>query len=310
MKRSYSVFLKGAGMGAADAVPGVSGGTIAFITGIYEELINSIKNFGPSVWGAWRRGGLKGAAVHLNLGFVIPLVLGIGVSLVSVAHLVTYLLDNQRLLLDAFFFGLVAASAWVVSRRLTDWRIWHVLPLVAGLLLADGLPALMPLVSGLGSEGLMFAVAGAIAISAMLLPGISGSFLLLTMGLYSNVMEGIKSFDVVLMAQFGLGCLVGLMTFSRLLSWLLSRFHTGTLQLLIGFILGSLPLLWPWRELVSYRLGPDAQIIPMEYRYLLPNDYAQLTGDPSALLPAVALMLGGLILVLAVGRFASPAGSH
>lgn len=310
MKRSYSVFLKGAGMGAADAVPGVSGGTIAFITGIYEELINSIKSFGPSVWGAWRRGGLKEVAVHLNLGFVIPLVLGIGVSLVSVAHLVTYLLENQRLLLDAFFFGLVAASAWIVSRRLTNWRIWHVLPLVAGLLLADGLPALMPLVSGLGSEGLMFGVAGAIAISAMLLPGISGSFLLLTMGLYSNVMEGIKAFDVVLMAQFGLGCLVGLMAFSRVLSWLLSRFHTGTLQLLIGFILGSLPLLWPWRELVSYRLGPDAQIIPMEYRYLLPNDYAQLTGDPSALLPAVALMLGGLILVLAVGRFASPTGSH
>lgn len=310
MKRSYSVFLKGTGMGAADAVPGVSGGTIAFITGIYEELIYSIKNFGPSAWGAWRRGGLKGLAVHLNLGFVIPLVLGIAVSLVSVAHLVTYLLDNQRLLLDAFFFGLVAASAWIVSCRLTDWRIWHVLPLVAGLLLADGLPALMPLVGGLGSEGLMLGVAGAIAISAMLLPGISGSFLLLTMGLYSNVMEGIKAFDVVLMAQFGLGCLVGLMTFSRLLSWLLSRFHTATLQLLIGFILGSLPLLWPWRELVSYRLGPDEQIIPMEYRYLLPNDYAQLTGDPSALLPAVALMLGGLILVLAVGRFASPTASH
>ncbi|RAR63137.1 putative membrane protein [Onishia taeanensis] len=297
-------------MGAADAVPGVSGGTIAFITGIYEELIYSIKNFGPSAWGAWRRGGLKGVAVHLNLGFVIPLVLGIGVSLVSVAHLVTYLLENQRLLLDAFFFGLVAASAWVVSRRLTDWRIWHVLPLAAGLLLADGLPALMPLVSGLGSEGLMLGVAGAIAISAMLLPGISGSFLLLTMGLYSSVMEGLKAFDVVLMAQFGLGCLVGLVTFSRLLSWLLSRFHTATLQLLIGFILGSLPLLWPWRELVSYRLGPDEQIIPMEYRYLLPNDYAQLTGDPSALFPAVALMLAGLILVLAVGRFASPTDSH
>jgi len=310
LKRSYSVFLKGAGMGAADAVPGVSGGTIAFITGIYEELIYSIKNFGPSAWGAWRRGGLKGVAVHLNLGFVIPLVLGIGVSLVSVAHLVTYLLENQRLLLDAFFFGLVAASAWVVSRRLTDWRIWHVLPLAAGLLLADGLPALMPLVSGLGSEGLMLGVAGAIAISAMLLPGISGSFLLLTMGLYSSVMEGLKAFDVVLMAQFGLGCLVGLVTFSRLLSWLLSRFHTATLQLLIGFILGSLPLLWPWRELVSYRLGPDEQIIPMEYRYLLPNDYAQLTGDPSALFPAVALMLAGLILVLAVGRFASPTDSH
>ncbi|WP_192034886.1 DUF368 domain-containing protein [Halomonas sp. YLGW01] len=302
MKRSYSVFLKGAGMGAADAVPGVSGGTIAFITGIYEELINSIKRFGPSAWGAWRRGGLKGLAVHLNLAFVIPLVLGVGVSLVSVAHLVTYLLESQRVLLDAFFFGLVAASAWLVSRRLGDWRLWHVLPLAGGLLLADGLPALMPLVSGLGSEGLMLGVAGAIAISAMLLPGISGSFLLLTMGLYGSVMEGIKAFDLVLMSQFGLGCLVGLMTFSRLLSWLLARFHTGTLQLLIGFILGSLPLLWPWRELVSYRLGPDEQMIPLEYRYLLPHDYAQLTGDPSALLPALALMLVGLMLVLAAGR--------
>ncbi|WP_458525354.1 DUF368 domain-containing protein [Onishia taeanensis] len=310
MKRSYSVFLKGAGMGAADAVPGVSGGTIAFITGIYEELIYSIKCFGPSAWGAWRSDGLRGLAVHLNLAFVIPLMLGIGVSLVSVAHLVTYFLESQRVLLDAFFFGLVAASAWLVSRRLSDWRIWHVLPLAAGLLLADGLPALMPLVSGLGSEGLVLGVAGAIAISAMLLPGISGSFLLLTMGLYGTVMEGIKAFDMVLMAQFGLGCLVGLMSFSRLLSWLFSRFHTATLQLLIGFILGSLPLLWPWRELVSYRLGPDQQMIPLEYRYLLPHDYAQLTGDPSSLLPAVALMLGGLILVLAVGRHASPTGSH
>ncbi|WP_245184361.1 DUF368 domain-containing protein [Halomonas salinarum] len=310
MKRSYSVFLKGAGMGAADAVPGVSGGTIAFITGIYEELIHSIKCFGPSAWGAWRRGGLKGLALHLNLAFVIPLILGIVISLVSVAHIVTYLLENHRLLLDAFFFGLVAASAWLVSRRLTDWRLWHVLPLIAGLLLADGLPALMPLVSGLGSESLMLGVAGAIAISAMLLPGISGSFLLLTMGLYGSVMEGIKTFDMVLMAQFGLGCLVGLAAFSRLLSWLLVRFHTATLQLLIGFILGALPLLWPWRELVSYRLGPDEQMIPMEYRNLFPDDYAQLTGDPSGLVPAVALMLGGLIVVLAVGRYVSPNGSQ
>lgn len=302
MKRSYSIFLKGAGMGAADAVPGVSGGTIAFITGIYEELIHSIKQFGPAAFLAWRRGGWARLATHLNLAFVVPLLAGIAVSLVSVAHLVTYLMAEHALLLDAFFFGLVAASAVVVSRSLPDWRWWHVLPLVVGLVLARMLPGLMPFVSTLGADSLMLVVGGSIAISAMLLPGVSGSFLLVTMGLYGTVMEGIKSFDLTLIAQFAVGCALGLFFFSRLLSWLLRHFHTATLQLLIGFILGSLPTLWPWRELVSYQLGPDDRIIPLDYRYLLPNDYALLTGESAQLFGVLALMLAGLILVLVVGR--------
>ncbi len=302
MKRHTSIFLKGAGMGAADAVPGVSGGTIAFVTGIYEELIDSIKQFGPSAFVAWRRGGLAQLASHLNLGFVIPLVLGIAASLFSVAHLVVWLMEEQPVLLDAFFFGLVAASAWVVSRNLPDWRLWHILPLAAGLLLAKGLPALMPLINLLGADYLMLVVGGAIAISAMLLPGVSGSFLLLTMGLYGPVMAGIRGFDVTLILQFGAGCALGLFFFSRLLSWLLHAYHTATLQLLIGFILGSLPLLWPWRELVSYRLGPDEQMIPLDYRYLLPGDYAVLVGGSAQLIPALALMLAGLLLVLAISR--------
>lgn len=300
MKRALALFLKGAGMGAADAVPGVSGGTIAFVTGIYEELIHTIRQFGPEAFGAWRRGGLPGLAKYLNLAFLVPLMLGIAVSLISVAHLVTYLLEAQPLLLDAFFFGLVAASAIVVSRQVGHWRWWYVLPLIAGLLLAEMLPALMPLLADIGA--LLLVVGGAIAISAMLLPGISGSFLLLTMGLYGTVMEGLKSFDIGLILQFGAGCAIGLFTFSRLLSWLFRHHYAPTLQLLIGFIVGSLPLLWPWREMVSYRLGPDEQMIPLDYRYLLPNDYALLTGESAQLLPVLVLMALGLVLVLAVGE--------
>lgn len=287
-------------MGAADAVPGVSGGTIAFVTGIYEELILTIRRFGPAAFGAWRRHGLAGLIEHLNLAFLVPLVAGILASLISVAHLATYLLDAYPVLLNAFFFGLVAASAVVVRRQISGWRWWYVVPLVIGLLLAQALPAFMPLIAGFGD--LVLVVGGAIAISAMLLPGVSGSFLLLAMGLYGTVMEGIKSFDILLILQFGAGCALGLFFFSRLLAWLFRHCHDLTLQLLVGFIIGSLPLLWPWRELVSYRLGPDEQMIPLDYRYLLPGDYASLTGDPAQLLPVLVLMALGLLLVLMVGE--------
>ena len=289
-------------MGAADAVPGVSGGTIAFVTGIYEELIHTIKQFGPSAFVAWRRGGTPMLIAHLNLGFIVPLLAGIAASLISVAHLVVWLLDDHPLLLSGFFFGLVAASALVVGRHPNDWKWWHLLPLVTGLLLAHFLPSLMPLILMLGSPQLILVVGGAIAISALLLPGVSGSFLLLTMGLYGTVMQGIRTFDLGLIAIFGVGCLIGLFFFSRLLSWLLRRYHAATMQLLVGFIVGSLPVLWPWRELVRYQLGPEDQMIPLDYRYLTPDDFAMLTGE-SAQLPAVAaLMLAGLALVLLLDR--------
>lgn len=290
-------------MGAADAVPGVSGGTIAFVTGIYEELIHTIKQFGPSAFVAWRRGGIPLLVTHLNLAFAIPLLLGIAVSLVSVAHLVVWLMDDHPLLLNGFFFGLVAASALVVSRHPSDWKLWHVVPLLLGLLLAHGLPSLMPMITLLGNPSLTLVVAGAIAISALLLPGVSGSFLLLSMGLYGTVMQGIRSFDVALLGTFAVGCLIGLFGFSRLLSWLLRHYHTATLQLLIGFIVGSLPVLWPWRELVRYQLGPEGQMIPLNYRYLTPGDYAILTGEPGLLVPVALTMLLGAALVLGLGRY-------
>ena len=281
-RRPIGLFLKGAGMGAADAVPGVSGGTIAFITGIYEELINTIKQFGPSAFGAWRRGGWVGLSRHLNLAFLIPLLLGVAVSLVSVAHLALWLMQAGE-----------------------RWKIWYLLPLAIGLMLAKLLPGMMPLVLMIGNEALVVIVAGAIAISAMLLPGVSGSFLLLTMGLYGTIMGAIRSFDLGIIMLFGMGCIIGLALSSRLLSWLLRRYHGATLQLLLGFIVGSLPVLWPWRELLRYQLGPDGQMIPLDYRYLLPSDYAVLTGASAQVTGVITLMAIGALLVILLNRRAA-----
>lgn len=310
MKRAFSLFLKGAGMGAADAVPGVSGGTIAFVTGIYRELIDTISRFGPSAFPVWRRERWPGLVKHFNLAFLAPLLLGVAISLLSMAHAVTYLMEEHGLLLDGFFFGLVAASAFVVSHRIRHWQLWHVLPLIAGLLLARQLPGLMPSVAALGADWLILVVGGSIAISAMLLPGVSGSFLLLSMGLYGTVMQAIKSVELGLLMPFAAGCALGLFFFSRLLSWLLRSYPVATLQLLIGFILGSLPTLWPWRELIGYQLGPDDRMIPLDYRYLLPGDYALLTGESAQLYGVLALMLVGLGLVIVIDRFSLEEDSY
>lgn len=293
-------------MGAADAVPGVSGGTIAFVTGIYEELIHTIKQFGPSAWPALRHGGLSGLARHLNLSFLVPLLAGIAISLVSVAHLVLWLMDVQPLVLDGFFFGLVAASALVVGRHPAERRWWHILPLLAGLVLAHTLPALMPVVASIGSANVVLMAGGAIAISALLLPGVSGSFLLLTMGLYGTVMQAIRSLEFSTLAVFGAGCAVGLFCFSRLLSWLLKRHHAATLQLLLGFIVGSLPVLWPWRQLVSYQLGSEGQVIPLGFHYLTPAGYSQLTGESAQGLAVLAAVITGGVLVWLAGRASRP----
>ncbi|HBS17651.1 MAG TPA: DUF368 domain-containing protein, partial [Halomonas sp.] len=238
------------------------------------------------------------------------LLLGVAVSLVSVAHLALWLMEAQPLLLEGFFFGLVAASALVVGQAGERWKIWYLLPLLIGLMLAEWLPSLMPLVLMAGNESLVVILAGAIAISAMLLPGVSGSFLLLTMGLYGTIMGAIRSFDLGIIMLFGMGCIIGLALSSRLLSWLLRRYHGATLQLLLGFIVGSLPVLWPWRELLRYQLGPDGQMIPLDYRYLLPSDYAVLTGASAQVTGVITLMVVGALLVVALNRRAATHAQH
>ncbi|WP_110686903.1 DUF368 domain-containing protein [Salinicola aestuarinus] len=300
MKRVLATVFKGMGMGAADAVPGVSGGTIALIVGIYEELIETIKRFGPGAVGVWRREGLGALIGYLNLRFLAPLVLGILISLVTVAHLVTWLMAQHELLLNAFFFGLVLASVWAVWRQVERWRWRYLSPVLLGAMVALYLPALLPDMSQAGN-GMLF-LAGAIAISAMLIPGVSGSFLLLVMGLYATIMSGIKSADIALIAVFGAGCAVGLFTFSRLLSWLLRRHHGVTLMTIAGFIMGSLPQLWPWRQLASYRMDSDGAAVPLAYQYHLPWDYTAYTGEGSQWLLSLCLMALGVVLVAWFGE--------
>ncbi|BBI52761.1 hypothetical protein HORIV_51820 [Vreelandella olivaria] len=192
----------------------------------------------------------------------------------------------------------------VVWQASKGWKLWYLLPLLVGLVLAQALPGMMPLVLLIGNEALVVMVAGCIAISAMLLPGVSGSFLLLTMGLYGTIMGAIRSLDMGIIILFGMGCMVGLALFSRLLAWLLRHHHTSTMQLLLGFIVGSLPVLWPWRELLRYQIGPEGQMIPLEYRYLLPADYAALTDASAQVVGVVALMAVGALIVVLLNRYA------
>jgi len=277
-------------MGAADVVPGVSGGTIAFISGIYEELLSSIRACTPLALVSLFRTGPKAFWQRINGTFLSVLFSGILLSIATLARLITYLLEHQSLLLWAFFFGLIVASVFFIWRQLLSKGFWEYLFLLLGLCAALA-SALAPQVQ-LEPTPLAVFGTGMLAICAMILPGISGSFILLLLGMYSIVLGAVSAANFPLLAIFALGCVTGLMLFSRLLSWLLSRFHGPTLSLLTGFLAGSLVMVWPWRE--SKSLVEQGS---MSLHLLTPSQYVQMVAD--AQLPTVvALMLVGFMLVL------------
>ncbi|MBQ0719388.1 MAG: DUF368 domain-containing protein [Gammaproteobacteria bacterium] len=290
--RAYFVlFLKGMAMGAADVVPGVSGGTIAFISGIYEELLRSIRACTPLALASLFRDGPRHFWQRINGTFLAVLFSGILLSVATLARLIAYLLEHQSLLLWSFFFGLIAASILFIWRQLLRKGFWEYLFLLLGLCAALA-SAFAPHVQLEPTLPFVFG-AGMLAICAMILPGISGSFILLLLGMYSVILGAVSAPDFSLLAIFALGCVVGLMLFSRLLSWLLSRFHGGTLSVLTGFLAGSLVMVWPWRELtITANTGRGGGL-----HLLAPSQYAQLVGD--AQLPAaLGLMVVGFVLVL------------
>ncbi|OUS08112.1 hypothetical protein A9Q90_04590 [Gammaproteobacteria bacterium 54_18_T64] len=290
MRAYVLLFLKGVAMGAADVVPGVSGGTIAFISGIYEELLSSIRACTPLALVSLFRTGPKAFWQRINGTFLSVLFSGILLSIATLARLITYLLEHQSLLLWAFFFGLIVASVFFIWRQLLSKGFWEYLFLLLGLCAALA-SALAPQVQ-LEPTPLAVFGTGMLAICAMILPGISGSFILLLLGMYSIVLGAVSAANFPLLAIFALGCVTGLMLFSRLLSWLLSRFHGPTLSLLTGFLAGSLVMVWPWRE--SKSLVEQGS---MSLHLLTPSQYVQMVAD--AQLPTVvALMLVGFMLVL------------
>ena len=302
-------------MGMAEVVPGVSGGTIAFVTGIYEQLLEAITAFEPGLIGVYKEGGIRGVWTQIQGPFLLNLGMGMVVGLVVGVFAISYLLEAFPPVVWAFFFGLILASAWYIGRMVRPWNAVEVVAIIVGaasaLAIVTGTPAA-------GNTALWFVfVSGAVAISALLLPGISGSFILLLLGMYSYVIPSVKSAlsgggveSLTVVVVFALGCLTGLLSFSRVLSWLFKKYPQPTLALLTGFMLGSLYKLWPWREVTAYLTDASgARVLDKEGlpRVLTeaptsPAAYAALTGEPTYLSAAVIAAAGGLALIYILSR--------
>lgn len=295
-QRALAVYLRGIAMGAADVVPGVSGGTVAFITGIYEELINSIKSINPQAVKVLFQQGFKAAWEHINGNFLVALALGIFTSILSLARVISYCLDQYPLLVWSFFFGLIAASSWHMARQMKQWNAGLVVALLLGAAIAYGIGELKP--AAVPAEPLTVFLSGCIAICAMILPGISGSFILVLLGMYGHILTAVKDFNWVLLVSFAAGCGCGLLGFSHVLAWLFRRFHEATLALLTGFLLGSLNLVWPWKHTLSYYQNSKGEAVPLAQQNVLPGTYEELSGAAAFTEICVALMVLGVIIVL------------
>lgn len=290
-------------MGAADVVPGVSGGTIAFITGIYDTLLESIRRINPSVLGIWKREGFKAAFQHINGFFLISLFGGVLTSIATLAKLISWLLVTHPIPLWSFFFGLILVSVFHMLKQIEQRSVSRLVFLVLGVAFAYSITVLNPL--QLEPTSINVLLAGGIAICAMILPGISGSFILLLIGMYTPVLGAVKSFDIGILALFLSGCVFGLLSFSHVLSWLLKRFRDLTLVFLTGLMIGTLPKIWPWKETISWRTNSKGEQVPLVQHNLMPSDFEVLNSQPAQLGIAIVMMLCAIALVLGLEKFAA-----
>ena len=261
--------LKGIGMGAADVVPGVSGGTIAFIVGIYEELLDSIKSINPTNIKLLLKGQFKAFWEAINANFLLSIVCGIGISIFSLAELITYLLEHHPILVWSFFFGLVLASTWFVSKDIKKWNWKSISSYIAGIVIAYYITIATP--ASTPTNLAFIFLCGAIAICAMILPGISGSFILVLLGKYFYIMEAVKNLDFLILIVFVCGAIIGITSFSRVLSYALKNWHDVTISVLAGFMLGSLNKVWPWKECIETYTDSDGNIQPLIEHNILPD---------------------------------------
>lgn len=310
MRRSKDyilLLLKGMAMGAADVVPGVSGGTIAFISGIYEELIDTINRINLPNLKLFFRGRWGEFWKAINGNFIVALFGGIIISILSLSRLIEYLLHQHPIAIWSFFFGLVIASILLVNRQIKSYTAGPIIAFIIGAAVAWFVTELPP-VSNPGASWYIF-LSGAIAICAMILPGISGSFILVILGSYATILGALNALDVVTVLIFIAGAVVGLLSFSRLLKWTFSRFHDITVATLCGFLLGSLNKIWPWKETLQYftkHAGePNEELVPLVERNVLPGTYEQLTGEPAHLVLAIGLGLAGFVLIFALEKIAA-----
>lgn len=303
-------------MGAADVVPGVSGGTIAFISGIYQELIDSINNVNVSALKTLKKEGLKAAWEQINGNFLLALVVGIGISVLTFSKVITHLLETQPILVWSFFFGLIIASVTLIWKEITHWKLVDILFLLIGITVSYYITIARP-VSSPDSYWYLF-LSGFIAIIAMILPGISGAFILLLMGSYETVIGTINTFreglttansEILISALlklgvFAIGALIGLKSFSRILHWMFANHKNTTLTLLIGFMIGSLNKVWPWKEVLETRINSHGEIVPYIDKSILPQNF---NGEPQIAL-AIILVISGFVLIFGMEKMASKLG--
>lgn len=296
------IYIKGVAMGAADVVPGVSGGTVAFITGIYDELLKSINAvnaqnmkllFTLRIVEFWKA---------VNGNFLLALLTGIATSILSLAKLMTWLLETHPIKIWSFFFGLIVISAPLVLREIKKWNPATVFSFIIGVIIAYAITILTPTST---PEALWFVfLSGAIAICAMILPGISGAFILLLIGKYTFIITALTSFNLPVILTFVAGCLVGILSFSRFLSWILDNYHSATIAMLAGFMLGSLNKVWPWREVLEYVTDSHGKQVPVFDKSVFPADYAVITGKDPQIFQAILMMALGILLVVIIEKAA------
>lgn len=302
MKRTFKdyalITLKGMGMGAADIVPGVSGGTIALITGIYEEFIDSLKSF-STVLPTLKKEGLKGAWKHVNANFLAALFIGIAISLLSLVKVIKHALEFHPILLWSFFFGLITISCYYVGKVVSKWNLSSILGLLIGAILIFYITSVSP---GQTSDSLFFVfLAGMLAICAMILPGISGAFILVLLGKYKYIIAALEGIQLDVIAVFGAGCIVGILSFSHFLSFMLKKYHDVTIAVLTGFMIGSLNKIWPWKNTLSWTVDRHGEEIPLEQMNVLPANFED--GEPQVMY-AVLLMLAGFALIFVLEQAA------
>ena len=285
-------------MGAADVVPGVSGGTIAFISGIYEELISSINKVNLNTFKILKNNGLNAMWKSVNGNFLISLLIGIAISIISLAKVIRHLLETQPILVWSFFFGLVLASILYVAKQITKWNLTVIILLILGAILAYYITTLTPQTAAISYPYILFS--GALAICAMILPGISGSYILLLLGMYKPVLDAIHEKDLKILGTLMLGAMVGLLSFSRLLKWLFDHYKNLTLATLTGFIVGSLNKIWPWKSILeSEMINGKLKILNEES--IMPFNFK----GESQLNMAIILAVIGFIFILFLEKLAT-----
>ncbi len=301
IKEYIAIAIKGCAMGAADVVPGVSGGTIAFISGIYEELIESIRSVDIEAFKLLCRLQIRELWQRINGGFLLALFLGIATSILSLAKVMSYLLEHHPIVIWSFFFGLIIASSLLIFRQIKSFNATSAVAIVAGAVAAYFITVMSP--TETPDDWWFIMLCGSIAICAMILPGVSGSFILLLMGKYLFILNALSSFDIATILLFIVGAVVGIVSFSHILSWLLRNYHTLTLSLLTGFMMGSLNKVWPWREVVETTLNSHGEVIPLVERSILPSHYEAIYSKPSMVLIAILMATIGFATIYAIEKF-------